>query len=131
MRKLLLIILTLTAWPALGAAQHAAPILDAPIRESGVTLTLSAYLLNSPAGQLMLPLPLLERLEHEAALLAIDTAPVEGRVVVQVRFGFADMAAFQRWYADERITQLLADVRATTMTGSFETMLTFRRPAGP
>lgn len=129
MRYVLLIILALAGMPVTGAAQHAAPALPAPIRESGVTLTLSAYLLPSPAGQLMLPLPLLERLGDEAALLAVDTAPVEGRVVVQVRFGFPDMDSFQRWYTDGRTTQLLRDVRDTTMRGSFETMLTFRRAA--
>lgn len=131
MRYLLLIILALAGAPVSGAAQSAAPALEAPIREAGVTLTLSAYLLPSPGGRLMLPLPLLERLADEAALLAVDTAPVEGRVVVQVRFGFPDMDSFQRWYADERTTRLLADVRDTTMRGSFETMLSFRRPPSP
>jgi hypothetical protein len=74
----------------------------------------------------MVPLPLLQRLAAENALLAVDTAPVEGRVVVQVRFGFPDVAAFQRWYADERTTRLLDEVRAITMGGSFETFVSYR-----
>lgn len=130
MRYVLPIVLVLTGLPIAGMAQHAAPTLPAPIRVSGVTLTIGAYLENSPAGgRLMLPLSLLERLAADTALLAVDTAPVEGRVVVQVRFGFADMASFQRWYTDERTTRLLRDVRATTMQGSTEIMITFRRGA--
>lgn len=131
MRSLLLIVLALAGMPVAGAAQHAAPPLDAPIRESGVTLTVSAYLRPSPTGQLMLPLALLDRLAEEATLLAIDSAPVQGQVVVQVRFGFPDMPSFRRWYTEERNGRLLEDIRATTMGGSFETTVTFRRPPAP
>lgn len=126
-----LLILALTGGlPSAGLAQHAAPSLPAPIRESGVTLTIGAYLESSPAGgRLMLPLPLLDRLAADTALLAVDTAPVDGRVVVQVRFGFSDMASFQHWYTDERTTRLLRDVRAATMQNSTEIMISFRRGA--
>ena len=122
----LLIALVLAAVPAGAAAQHAAPRLEAPARASGVTLTVAAYLLPSASGQLMLPLPLLQRLAAENALLAVDTAPVKGRLVVQVRFGFPDVAEFQRWYADERTVRLLDEVKAVTMRGSFETFVSYR-----
>jgi hypothetical protein len=122
----LLIVLALAAVPAAGAAQHAPPGLAAPVREPGVTLTLAAYLVPSASGQLAVPLPLLERLAAEDALLALDTAPAEGRVVVQVRFGFPDMAAFQRWYTDERTVRLLRDVRSVVIGGSLETFISYR-----
>lgn len=123
----LLIVLVLAAVPDGGAAaQHAAPRLEAPVRASGVTLTLAAYLLPSASGELMVPLALLERLAAEDGLLAVDTRPVEGRVVVQVRFGFPDVAAFQRWYADERTGRLLDQVRAITPRGSLETLVSYR-----
>jgi hypothetical protein len=90
-RTLLALVLTLLPVPA--AAQHAPPQLPAPHREQGVTVTIAGHLLPSPSGALAVPLPLLERLAEEGALLAVDTAPVEGRIVVQARFGFADVAA--------------------------------------
>lgn len=126
MLKQFLLALTLLALPTAGAAQHAAPELPAPIRQSGVTVTLSGYLAPSTGGVLAVPPALLQRLVAEGELLALDTAPRDGRVVVQVRLGFADMDAFQRWYADQRTVQLLRDLRAATMGGSFETYLSYR-----
>lgn len=120
-----LVVAMCAAAPAL-SAQHAAPELEAPVRSRGVTLTLGGYLEPSPAGQLMLPLPLLERLGSEASLLSVDTAPMEGRVVVQVRFGFPDLATFLRWYADERTVHLIRDIRARVVGPSFETYLMYR-----
>jgi hypothetical protein len=122
----LLMVLVLTGMPVAAAAQHAAPALNAPVRSRGVTLTVAGYLRPSPAGQLMMPLPLLQQVAGDDALLALDTAPADGRVVVQVRFGFPDLAAFQRWYTDERTVQLLRDIRAQTMGNSFETYVTYR-----
>lgn len=122
----LLMAVVLAAVPGGAAAQHAAPRLEAPARASGVTLTVAAYLLPSASGELMMPPALLERLAAEDALLAVDTEPVGGRVVVQVRFGFPDVAAFRRWYADERTARLLNEVRATTLRGSFETFVSYR-----
>lgn len=74
----LLIVLSLSAVPAAGAAQQAPPGLPAPVRETGVTLTVAGYLLPSTSGRLAVPLPLLEQLAGENALLAVDTAPVGG-----------------------------------------------------
>lgn len=126
MRKLLLIVLALACHPAAAAAQQTAPQLEAPVRSRGVTLTLGAFLRPSAAGEMMLPPPLLQRLADEDALLAVDTAPVNGHAVVQIRFGFPDMASFQRWYADERTVQLIRDIRARTMSNSFETYVVYR-----
>lgn len=125
LRTFALLVALCAAAPAV-SAQHAAPELDAPVRSRGVTLTLGGYLQPSPAGQLMLPLPLLERLAGEAALLSIDTAPADGQVVMQVRFGFPDMASFQRWYAEEPTVHLIRDIRARVVGPSFETYIMYR-----
>lgn len=125
-RTLLVLALALTLLPVSVTAQHAPPELAAPRREQGVTVTLAGHLLPSPSGALAVPLPLLERLARERALLAVDTAPVEGRIVVQARFGFADVTAFQRWYTDPATVQLLASFRAITTGGSFETFVSYR-----
>lgn len=130
LRTIALLVALCAAAPAL-AAQHAAPELDAPVRSRGVTLTLGGYLQPSPAGQLMLPLPLLDRLAGEEALLSVDTAPAEGQVVVQVRFGFADMDSFQRWYADERTVHLIRDLRSRVVGPSFETYIMYRPNDSP
>lgn len=126
-----LLVLALAAMPVTAAAQNAPPELEAPRRETGVTLTTVGYLLPSASGTLAFPASLLERLAAEGVLLSIDTAPVNGRIVVQVRFGFADAAEFRQWYADPRTLRLLADVKAATMGGSFETYLSFRPGAAP
>lgn len=131
MVRRILFILALCLTPTVGAAQHAAPEIPAPRRETGVTLTLSGYLLPSPSGALAFPLPLLERLAEGGALLSVDTAPAAGRVVVQVRFGFSDMAGFQRWYRDERTARLLAEVKGVTISGTFETYVSYRRDEVP
>ncbi|HYW12967.1 MAG TPA: hypothetical protein VE871_13495 [Longimicrobium sp.] len=94
-------------------------------------MTLSGYLLPSPSGTLAFPLPLLERLAEGGAPLSVDTAPAAGRVVVQVRFGFSDVAEFQRWYRDERTVRLLAEVKGVTIGGTFETYLSYRPGAVP
>ncbi len=127
----ILAILALCVFPAVGEAQHAAPEIPAPRRDTGVTLTLSGYLIPSPGGTLAFPLPLLERLAETGALLSVDTAPSAGRVVVQVRFGFADMAEFQRWYKDERTARLLGEVKGVTIGGTFETYVSYRRDDVP
>jgi hypothetical protein len=124
--KRLLIILALAALPAAAEAQHAVTEIEAPRRVPGVTLTLTGHLLPSSGGALELPLSLLDRLADESALLSVDTAPAAGRVVVQVRFGFAGVAEFRRWYADERTVQLLREVRAATFGDSFETFVSYR-----
>lgn len=121
-----LLILALAALPTTAVAQHAPPELEAPRRTTGVTVTVVGYLIPSASGALTLPAPLLQRLAGEGTLIAIDTAPVEGRIVVQVRFGFTDVAAFQRWYTDERTVRLLAEIKGATMGGSFETYLSVR-----
>lgn len=121
-----LLVLALSLLPMHVAAQHAPPEISAPRREAGVTVTLAGHLLPSPTGSLAVPLPLLERLAHDHTLLALDTAPVDGRIVVQARFGFPDVAAFHRWYADEATTQLLASLRAITIGRSFETFVSYR-----
>lgn len=126
MLKAIALAVALCAAAPAASAQHAAPELDAPVRSRGVTLTLGGYLEPSPTGQLMLPLPLLERLGSEAALLSLDTAPMDGRVVVQVRFGFPDLATFLRWYADQRTVQLIRDVRARAVGPTFETYIMYR-----
>lgn len=126
-----LLILALAAVPATAAAQNAPPELDAPRRATGVTLTTVGYLLPSASGALAFPAPLLERIAAEGALLSIDTAPVDGRIVVQVRFGFADVAAFRQWYTHERTVRLFAEIKAATTGGSFETYLSFRPGAVP
>ncbi|HEU4885159.1 MAG TPA: hypothetical protein VFT45_23055 [Longimicrobium sp.] len=46
--------------------------------------------------------------------------------MVQARFGFSDVAAFQRWYTDAATVQLLASFRAITTGGSFETFVSYR-----
>lgn len=129
--KLLLLIFALATLPATATGQNAPPELDRPRRETGVTLTTVGFLLPSASGALALPAPLLERLATEGALLSVDTAPVDGRIVVQVRFGFADVAGFRQWYADGRTVQLLAELKAATMGGSFETYVSYRPAAGP
>lgn len=130
-RSLLLLLLVLAARPAVCAAQEAAPEIPAPARAPGVTVTLSGYLVPSARGELMFPLPLLDRVSADAALLSIDTAPVEGRVVLAVRFGFASVAEFQRWYTDPRTVQLIRDIRAVTLPISFETLLSYRPAMRP
>jgi hypothetical protein len=125
-----LLALALSLLPVSLAAQHAPPELAAPRREQGVTVTLAGHLLPSSSGALAVPFPLMERLGQERALLALDTAPADGRIVVQARFGFADVATFQRWYTDPVTVQLLASFRAITIGGSFETFVSYRpRPA--
>lgn len=126
MVKGIFVILALCSVPTLGAAQHAAPEIPAPRRETGVPVTVSGYLLPSPSGRIAFPPSLLERLAEGGALLAVDTAPSAGRVVVQVRFGFADIASFQRWYTDERTVRLLAEVKGVTISGKYETYLSYR-----
>lgn len=127
----LLVVLALAGAPAAGAAQHAAPLIPGPVVAANVTLTATAYLNPSAGGRMVVPVPLLERLAAEPALLTIDTAPVDGRVVVQVRFGFPDVAAFGRWYTDERTVRLLQDLRRVTMGESFETYLSYRPGVAP
>lgn len=131
MLKPVLLALALAALPAAAAAQHAVAEIEAPRRVPGVTLTLTGHLLPSSGGALALPLSLLDRLAAESALLSVDTAPAEGRVVVQVRFGFAGVAEFRRWYADERTVQLLRQIRAATFSDSFETFVSYRPAAVP
>jgi hypothetical protein len=130
-RNLLLILLALAAQPAVCAAQQAAPEIPAPIRQSGVTVTFSGYLVPSARGELTFPLPLLERVSADGALLSLDTTPVEGRVVLAVRFGFDSVAEFQRWYADARTVALIRDIRAATLPISFETLLSYRPAPRP
>jgi hypothetical protein len=130
LRTFALVVAICAAAPAV-SAQQAAPELDAPVRSPGVTLTLGGYLTPSPAGQMMLPPSLLERIAGEDALLSVDTAPVDARVVVQVRFGFPDMASFLRWYADERTVQLIRDIRARVVGPTFETYIMYRPTSNP
>ncbi len=52
-------------------------------------------------------------------------------VVLAVRFAFASVAEFQRWYADARTVQLIRDIRATTLPITFETLLSYRPAPGP
>lgn len=130
MRTLILIILALAAQPAMGAAQQAAPEIPALPRDPGVTVTLSGYLNTSARGELMFPPALLERVSTDAALRSIDTTPVEGRIVLAVRFAFASVAEFQRWYADPRTVQLINDIRAVTNRASFETLISYRPSVG-
>lgn len=113
------------------AAQNAAPELTAPRAETGVTFTAAGYALPSVQGGNGIPAALLERLASEPALFALDTAPVNGRVILQVRFAFPDIAAFQRWQADPRVATLLADLRGIMMGGSYETFLSYRSPKSP
>lgn len=127
MIKQLLLALVLAAHPAATAAQHAPAEVTPVRRDPGVTLTMAGHLLASPRGALMFPAPLLERLSADAALLSVDTAPVDGRIVVQVRFYFAELKEFQRWYADERTVRLMEELRGITMGGSFETFISYRR----
>jgi hypothetical protein len=87
----------------------------------------AGHLLASPRGVLMFPDPLLERLSADDALLSVDTAPVDGRIIVQVRFNFAELEEFRRWYAEERTIRLMDELRAVTMGGSFETYISYRR----
>jgi hypothetical protein len=122
----ILILISLCAFPSMAAGQHAAPLLDPPAAEDGVTLTVNAYLLPSTGGQLMVPMALLERLSADDALLGLDTAPVDGRVVVSVRFGFPNVAQLHDWYARQETVRLLQDLRSATMSGSFETFISYR-----
>jgi hypothetical protein len=131
MVKTLLLVLALACLPVTGAAQHAAPELEASRRAPGVTLTLTGFVAPNTGGALTLPLPLLERLAADGALLSVDTAPASGRVVVQVRFGFATVSEFRQWYTDERTTSLLAQVQAVTLGGSFETFVSYRPATAP
>lgn len=124
MLKRTLLVLVLSLLPLSAAAQHAPPELPAP--HQGVTVTLAGHLTPSSGGNPALPLPLLERLAEERSLVALDTAPADGRIVVQARFGFADVAAFRRWYTDQATVQLLASFRAITVGGSFETFISYR-----
>jgi hypothetical protein len=125
--KQLLLTLALAAYPAATAAQHAPADITPVRRDPGVTVTVAGHLLASPRGVLMFPVPLLERLSADGALLSVDTAPVDGRIVVQVRFEFAELEEFRRWYADERTVRLMEELRAITMGGSFETFISYRR----
>ncbi len=131
MLKRLVLVISCTVLPAVASAQHAAPEIAAPRADAGVTLTVGSHLAPSARGELGIPLPLLERLAAEAALLSVDTAPVGGRVVMQVRFTFPDIAALQRWYSDERSARMIADLRAISIWGSFETYVSYRRAAHP
>lgn len=121
-----LLAILLCVLPVSLPAQHTPPELGAPRLEPGVTVTVTGYLVPSPTGALAVPLPLLERLATERALLALDTAPVDGRIVVQARFGFPDVAAFQRWYTDPATVQLMSSFRAITAGNSFETFVSYR-----
>lgn len=116
--------------PPLGA-QGAAPELTAPLAETGVTFTAAGYAQPSIQGGAGIPAALLERLASEPALFALDTAPVDGRVVLQVRFAFPDLAAFQRWRADPRASRLMADLREIMLGGSYETFISYRSPPRP
>lgn len=129
MRILFLILLVLAARPTLGVAQQAAPEIPALPRDPGVTVTLSGYLNTSARGELMFPPALLERVSGEPALRAVDTSPVEGRIVLAVRFAFASVGEFQRWYANPRTVQLIDDIRAVTVRVSFETLISYRPAA--
>lgn len=91
-----------------------------------MTLTLSGYLRPSAAGELVVPMPLLERFAAEPALIALDTAPVEGRVVIQVRFAFAGLSEFRRWSEEGSGAELLRALRAVTIGGSLESHLAMR-----
>src|SRR5687767_11766894 len=96
MLKPLLLVLALAGAPAVLAAQNAAPELEAPSQVPGVTLTVSGYLLPDSAGPLAYPKiwdaawQAAGSLPYGAVLLSVDTAPVSGRVVAQVRFGFSN-----------------------------------------
>lgn len=133
LRRLMLLAALCTAAPALHA-QHAVttPLPDPP--HPGVTFTVTGYVVPSPTGEPPLPMELLERLSTQSSLAALETGPTPaGRAMLQIRFVFADLDAFRRWYTDARTTTLLRDIRGRTAGNSFESYVSYfpRNPPRP
>lgn len=127
-RNALLVVSLLVAAPAI-SAQHSVVLTRAqgpPPTDPGVTLTVTGLIAPGAPGTLPLPAELMERISREEHLTALETLPSpEGRTVIQIRFRFPDIAAFNRWYGEERTVVLLRNVRERTSGGSYESYVSY------
>jgi hypothetical protein len=123
-----LIVSFLVAAPGI-SAQH--PVVLTPVQgaspsESGLTLSVTGFVWPGAPGALPLPAELMERISREGHLTALETVPAAGRTAVYMRFRFADVAAFNRWYLAEQTVGLLRDFRELTAAGTYESYVSFR-----
>jgi hypothetical protein len=126
-RNALLFVAFLVAAPAI-SAQHSvpAPLLGRPPSDPGLTLSVTGFVAPGAPGALPLPTELMERISRETHLTALETVPsAGGRTAIQMRFRFPDVAAFNRWYRDERTVALLRDVRERTAGGSYDAYVSY------
>ena len=132
--RIILLLLLLPA-PAVAGAQphHPQPPHAPPHAEhGGVIITATGVLAPGRTGELAIAPALVERVAREPAFAMLDTHPEpEQRVRMVVRFVFADVASFNRWYADAQTTALLRDLAGETMGQSFELLVSMHRPGPP